>query len=114
MKTDQLRNCLILYCKSIDTLLSAISCSKFLVYSPQARGANFRHLSHFSWGTKGDPVLLLAGCLWVMEIPGGHSKNAALSYFQPSIQAGLHQFLSKFLGHIFSRFGPWEDKMTLS
>ena len=34
---------------------------------------------------------------------GGHSKNAAISYFQPSIPARLHQFLSNFiyLSYIF-------------
>ena len=51
--------------------------------------------------TKRDPVFLVAGCLWVMKIPGLSSKNAATSLFRISIQTRLTRFLSKILTHIF-------------
>ena len=62
-------------------------------------------------GTKGDYVFLLAGCLWVMEIPGLSSKMQLYHLFTYQYKQDWRVFVKTFWP-IFSRFGPWEGKIT--
>ena len=63
-------------------------------------------------GTKGDPVLLLVGCLRVMEIPGLSSKNAAILLFHLSFQKRLTHFLAKIFDPYFQELVHVEGKIT--
>ena len=78
-------------------ILMSLACARGCVYiCPWAR-VNFRS----SGGSKGYPIFQLTGCLWVMEIPGLSSKNAAISLFWRSIQTTLSHFCHISLTHIF-------------